>query len=92
LSICESGFGSYDISEGILGLKRAFVYAGANNLIFSLWKVYDKVSADLMINFYEKVMEGKPYSTALREAKLALINNPQTAAPHLWSSFLLIGR
>jgi CHAT domain-containing protein len=92
LSSCESGLGSYDVSEGILGLNRAFLYAGANNVIFSLWKVYDKVSADLMINFYEKVMEEKPYSTALREAKLALINNPQTAAPHLWSSFLLIGR
>lgn len=92
LSSCESGFGKYDRSEGLMGINRAFIYAGAKNVVFSLWKVYDKVSADLMVNFYEEILKGQDYAASLRQAKLDLIRNPETAAPHLWSSFLLIGR
>ena len=92
LSSCESGFGKLEKTEGLLGLNRAFIYAGTPNVVFSLWKVYDKVSANLMVDFYKSVLEGKDYSASLREAKLKLLDNEATAAPHFWSPFLLIGR
>ncbi|MFK7934813.1 MAG: CHAT domain-containing protein, partial [Saprospiraceae bacterium] len=92
LSSCESGFGKLENSEGLLGLNRAFVYAGTSNVVFSLWKVYDKVSAKLMIDFYQQLLKNNDYASSLRQAKLNLINNEATASPHFWSSYLLIGR
>ncbi len=92
LSSCESGFGKAIDSDGLVGLNRAFVLAGTPNVIFSLWKVYDKVSARMMTQFYESVLEGNDYSSSLRAVKLDLIKDPITASPHYWSPFLLIGR
>ncbi len=92
LSSCESGYGQLDRSEGLLGLNRAFIYAGTPNVIFSLWKVYDKVNAKLMVDFYEAVLSGKSYATSLRQAKLKLLDQEITAAPHFWGPYLLIGR
>lgn len=92
LSSCESGFGKLDRTEGLLGLNRAFIYAGSPNVVFSLWKVYDKVSAQLMVDFYGQILAGKDYSVALRQAKLNLLKREATAAPHFWSPYLLIGR
>ena len=92
LSSCESGFGKLAQSEGMLGLNRAFIYAGTPNVVFSLWKVYDKVSAQLMIDFYTQILDGKNYASSLRQAKLKLLENEATASPHFWSPYLLIGR
>lgn len=92
LSSCESGFGKLEKTEGLLGLNRAFIYAGTPNVVFSLWKVYDKVSAELMVDFYKNVLEGKDYSESLHAAKLELLEDNKTASPHFWSPFLLIGR
>lgn len=92
LSSCESGFGKLEQTEGLLGLNRAFTYAGTPNVVFSLWKVYDKVSADLMVDFYQYILEGQTYSASLRAAKLNLLKKGETAAPHFWSPYLLIGR
>ncbi len=92
LSSCESGYGRLERAEGLLGLNRAFIYSGVPNVVFSLWKVYDKVSAQLMVDFYAEVLDGQDYATALRQAKLKLLNQDATAAPHYWSPYLLIGR
>ncbi len=93
LSSCESGFGKLEKTEGLLGLNRAFIYAGAQNVVYSLWKVYDKVSAQLMVNFYKGILEkGQSYSASLRSAKLEQLNNPATASPHYWGAYLLIGQ
>ncbi len=92
LSSCESGFGKLDRTEGLLGLNRAFIYAGSPNVVFSLWKVYDKVTARLMVDFYGQILAGRNYSDALRQAKLNLLKRETTAAPHFWSPYLLIGR
>jgi len=92
LSSCESGAGRLEKAEGIQGLNRAFVYAGTPNVIFSLWKVYDKVSAEMMIDFYTQVLSGRSYAAALRQAKLNLLKREVTAAPHFWSPYVLIGR
>ena len=91
LSSCESGLGKLIQGEGIMAMTRGFLYSGASNLLFSLWKAPDKPTRDLMVAFYRQMLEGKSYSQALRLAKRKMITNKATAAPRLWSSFVLIG-
>lgn len=92
LSSCESGLGKIVAGEGMLGLNRGFAYAGVPNVVFSLWKVYDKVTSDMMYIFYKEILKGASYSAALRTAKLQLLEDERTASPHYWSAFLLIGK
>jgi CHAT domain-containing protein len=92
LSSCESGLGKLVKGEGLQALSRGFLYAGASNVMFSLWKVLDKPTEGLMLNFYSNVLDGKPYAESLRQAKLKLINDPKTAFPHFWGGFLLVGK
>ncbi len=92
LSSCESGIGKLAIGEGLLGLNRSFVYAGVPNVVFSLWKVNDKTTSGFMVNFYDHLLKGESYGSALRLAKLELLKNKLTASPNLWSGFLLVGR
>ena len=90
LSSCQSGVGKLIRGEGLLSLTRGFLYAGAKNLLVSLWKVSDKQTSELMLSFYQNMLLGKSYSASLRQAKLELINNPKTAFPKFWSGFVLI--
>ncbi|MFQ5633019.1 MAG: CHAT domain-containing protein, partial [bacterium] len=92
LSSCESGMGKLARGEGLMALTRGFLYAGANNVVVSLWKVFDASTGQLMVAFYRGVVSGKSYSAALREAKLKMIEDEFTAFPVLWSSFILIGK
>lgn len=92
LSACESGLGKVVRGEGILGLTRGFLYAGARNIVVSLWQVADKSTADLMVEFYKGVLKGQPYSASLRNAKLALIKAGTYAYPLEWAPFVLVGR
>lgn len=92
LSSCESGAGRLNDGDGVLGLNRAFSYAGVPNIIYSLWKVNDKATSELMVAFYKEILAGKPYAAALRAAKLKMLQNPATASPNFWSGFLLMGR
>ena len=94
LSACETGLGKVASGEGLLGLSRAFFYAGANNLIVSLWKVQDQATADLMVSFYQEHLSGKSknFSTPLRQAKLNLIRSEDFSHPYYWSAFALIGQ
>jgi CHAT domain-containing protein len=91
LSSCESGIGKLVKGEGMLALNRGFLYSGVQNTIFSLWKVEDKSTSRLMIELYRNILEGKSFSTALRRAKLQLIQDPFTAFPRYWSGFILVG-
>ena len=72
LSACETGLGDILVGEGVFGLRRAFVLAGAQTLVMSLWKVPDKQTKDLMIAFYTQLLAGKPKAEALREAQLIM--------------------
>ncbi|WP_337866941.1 CHAT domain-containing tetratricopeptide repeat protein [Ignavibacterium sp.] len=92
LSSCESGLGKLFKGEGMIGLTRGFLYSGANNIIFSLWKIPDKHTSELMVEFYRQMISGKTYSESLRTAKLKLIENKITSRPRSWAGFLLIGR
>ena len=91
LSSCESGLGKLIKGEGMMALTRGFLYAGASNIIFSLWKIPDKQTSELMIDFYKNMLSGEDYSRALREAKLKLIANYSAARPRSWASFVLVG-
>lgn len=92
LSACESGLGKVVRGEGILGLTRGFLYAGARNIVVSLWQVADKSTAELMIAFYTNVLNGQPYATALRNAKLQIIRDVKYSYPLEWGPFVLLGR
>ncbi len=92
LSSCESGVGEYIKGEGVMALTRGFLYAGAKNIVHSLWKVADETTSRLMIEFYRQILVGESYSVALRQAKLRLIADPETAFPVSWSSFVLLGK
>ena len=95
LSACETGLGKIQKGEGIIGLTRALLYAGARNIIVSLWQVADESTSDLMVDFYKDILAGKgglSYSKALRNAKLKLISGGKYAHPLFWSPFILIGK
>jgi tetratricopeptide (TPR) repeat protein len=95
LSACETGLGKITKGEGIVGLSRAFFYAGANNLVVSLWKVSDASTSMLMIDFYKNLLQNHSSKTSLsadlRLAKLKLIENKKFAKPYYWSPFILLG-
>ena len=93
LSSCESGLGQLVSGEGLMGLNRSFIAAGTPNVLYSLWKVNDEKSSQLMIEFYRQILEGgKTYPAALRAAKLKMLEDEVTALPLYWSGFVLIGR
>ncbi len=92
LSACETGLGTLARGEGMIGFTRAFISSGANNLLVSMWKVGDRATSSLMIRFYEEFFEGADKSQALRQAKLSMLNRPETAFPSNWASFILVGR
>ena len=91
LSSCESGLGKLIKGEGMMALNRGFLYAGASNVIFSLWKIPDLQTSELMIEFYKQMLTGKSYSESLRQAKLELISKPSSSRPRSWAGFVLIG-
>ena len=91
LSSCESGLGKLFRGEGMMALTRGFLYSGTSNIIFSLWKIPDKHTSELMVEFYKQMISGKTYSESLRLAKLKLIENNLTTRPRSWAGFLLIG-
>ncbi len=92
LSCCECGRGKYIKGEGMMAMARGFFYSGAENVMFSLWKVYDREANDLMLDFYRRVLGGETFSSSLREAKLIMISKEETAFPLNWGGFVLIGR
>lgn len=93
LSSCESGLGQLAKGEGMISTNRGFLYAGALNIIYSIWKVNDKYTYELMTGFYKNMFEGMSYSKALRQSKLDMINkNKISAIPTNWSGFLLLGQ
>ncbi|MGM0377725.1 MAG: CHAT domain-containing protein, partial [Bacteroidota bacterium] len=90
LSACKSGTGKVFEGEGVLALPRGFIYAGASNVIGSLWKVHDQKTKALMIAFYKHLLEKKvTYAEALRRAKLDCIE--KGFLPIDWAGFVLIG-
>jgi CHAT domain-containing protein len=94
LSACETGLGKEVGGEGIMGLMRAFIYAGTPSVVVSLWRVDDESAADLMIGFYKYWQGGGKgklsKAEALRRARLDAIQ--QGSLPYYWAPFILVGR
>jgi CHAT domain-containing protein/Tfp pilus assembly protein PilF len=91
LSACETGLGEVNRGEGIIGLGSAFTYAGAKNLIVSVWKVSDRSTAGLMTQFYQHSIDNsQSYSAGLRQAKLEMLNS-EFSSPYYWAPFMLWG-
>jgi CHAT domain-containing protein len=93
LSGCRTGLGRELRGEGILGLARAFMYAGAPRVLVSLWDVSDQSTAELMSNFYKAMLGNKRLSpaAALRSAQLEMQKSTRWSAPYFWSAFVLQG-
>jgi CHAT domain-containing protein len=93
LSACETGLGKEKRGEGVIGLTRAFMYAGAPTVGVTLWSVADKSTADLMTDFYKRLLaaDSRPPAAALREARLALISGKKYSAPFYWAPFVIEG-
>lgn len=91
LSACETGVGKVTNGDGVYGLRRALVIAGAESLVMSLWQVDDAATRDLMAGYYARLVAGKPRSSALREIQLEIQGKPRYAHPYYWASFLPAG-
>ncbi|UCF66484.1 MAG: CHAT domain-containing protein, partial [Acidobacteriota bacterium] len=89
LSACETGLGEIRTGEGVIGLRRAFVLAGAATLIMSLWKVPDEPTQRLMEYFYSALVEGFGRADALREAQRRL--KESHPHPFFWGAFICQG-
>jgi CHAT domain-containing protein len=92
LSACETALGERVRGEGVLGMPRGFLHAGAARVLVTLWPVHDAATAELMERFYTGLLRGGlAPPAALRAAQLALARNPGTRAPYWWAGFTLQG-
>lgn len=93
LSACETGLGKEKRGEGVLGLTRAFLYAGAPTVGVSLWSVADASTAELMTEFYKRLLaaDGVSAPGAMRDAQVAMITGKKYSAPFYWAPFVLVG-
>lgn len=104
LSACESALGREQSGEGLIGLTRAFQFAGARSVVASLWAVADQVTAELMVRFHRHLAAGLDKDQALRRAQLELLHQPveietgggrtselDASAPFFWAAFELFG-
>jgi CHAT domain-containing protein/Flp pilus assembly protein TadD len=92
LSACRTGLGKDVRGEGLIGLTRGFMYAGASSVVASLWRVDDEATAELMKHFYTNMLQqGMRPAEALRAAQNTLRLNPAWQSPHYWAGFVLQG-
>ena len=92
LSACQTGLGKDIKGEGLVGLTRGFMYAGARRVVVSLWNVNDKATAELMQRFYRGMLREKlTPAAALRKAQVELAQHPQWHSPYYWAAFVLQG-
>jgi CHAT domain-containing protein/Tfp pilus assembly protein PilF len=92
MSACESARGKVSRGEGVVGLSRAFIASGTRGVVATLWAVSDESTAELMKEFYSRMMgEKKTAGEALNQARLALIESDEFAHPFYWSPFIVIG-
>ena len=93
LSACNTGLGKDVKGEGLIGLTRGFMYAGAGGVAASLWKVDDDATAELMKHFYEGMFKrGLTPAAALREAQLGMWKQKRWHAPYYWAAFVIQGQ
>ena len=90
LSACQTGVVENDSTENVSGLSKAFIQAGAKDIVMSLWSVNDEATKDLMSSFYKGIKKGEGYAESLRKAKLEMIEKGMH--PFYWAPFILSGQ
>ena len=92
LSACRTALGKDIAGEGLVGLTRGFLYAGASRVVATLWSVEDKATAEMMRRFYSGIFKDKlSPASALRAAQLAMWHDKQWRSPYYWGAFTLQG-
>jgi CHAT domain-containing protein/lipoprotein NlpI len=92
LSACQTALGKEIRGEGLVGLTRGFMYAGAPRVIASLWQIDDRASAEFMKRFYEAMLgQHLRPAAALRAAQVSMSKDPRWRQPHYWAAFTLQG-
>jgi CHAT domain-containing protein/Tfp pilus assembly protein PilF len=91
LSACDTGVGEVKNGDGVYGLRRALVLAGAETQVMSLWEVSDRATRELMVSYYRKLQEGKGRNEALREVQLEMVKRADWRHPFYWASFIQLG-
>lgn len=93
LSACESGTGRFSNGEGVYSMSRAFVLAGCQSIVSSLWRVDDQATTTVMNRFYHDLSKGYTLSQALTRSKLAYVESAdrRNAHPAKWSAFVIFG-
>ena len=89
---CQTALGKEIKGEGLVGLTRGFMYAGAPRVVASLWGIDDRATAEIMKRFYTAMLkDGLSPSAALREAQLSMLRDKRFQSPHFWAPFTLQG-
>src|SRR5262249_50342494 len=91
LSACDTGVGEVRNGEGVYGLRRAFVLAGAETLVMSLWPVSDAIARETMVSYYTGLRYGLGRGDALRQSKLDMLKRAARQHPYYWASFIQSG-
>jgi CHAT domain-containing protein len=91
LSACNTGLGEELNGEGLIGLTRAFQYAGARSILASMWSVDDLRTMELMKHFYQGLVGGKTKDEALQSAQIGLLHAQPSSSPYYWAAFSLTG-
>jgi CHAT domain-containing protein len=91
LSACDTGVGEVRNGEGVYGLRRAFVLAGTESIVMSLWPVSDYTTREIMVSYYKGLKKGLGRGEALRQTKLAMLKRRDVQRPFYWASFIQSG-
>jgi CHAT domain-containing protein/Tfp pilus assembly protein PilF len=91
LSACDTGVGEIKTGEGVYGLRRALVIAGAESQVMTLWPVSDEATRDLMISYYRDLQAGRGRSEALRQVQLRMLGDKRRRRPYFWAAFIASG-
>lgn len=92
LSASETGLGKDIRGEGLVGITRGFMYAGAARVVVSLWRINSEVKKELMITFYKSMLKDNlTPNAALRAAQISIWKQKQWQSPYYWAAFQLQG-
>jgi CHAT domain-containing protein/tetratricopeptide (TPR) repeat protein len=91
LSACETGLGDVRSNDGVYGLRRALLLAGAESQVMTLWRVDDRATRDVMVQYYEGLRDGRGRAEALRQVQLGMLAEGGRSHPYYWAAFVPAG-